>query len=63
LEIESVILEHPAVKECCVLGLPHPNESVGEQIACVYAGSVNDQELKTFLLKQLSEYKVPQVWH
>ena len=32
-EIESVLGEHPAVRECAVVGVPHPD--LGEEVAAV----------------------------
>ncbi len=59
-EIELIINEHPQIKECAVIGIPH--EIHGENI-CV--GVVSDQrdlqlsELRTWAKNKLADYKLP----
>ncbi|KAJ7963028.1 malonate--CoA ligase-like [Quillaja saponaria] len=71
LEIESVMLEHPAVSECCVLGLP--DKDYGEVVSAVIvpeeeAKRKRDEELKpaisldelsTWAKDRLAPYKIP----
>lgn len=71
LEIESVIIEHPAVSECCVLGLP--DKDYGEIVSAIVVPEADvkrkqDQESKPVLsLEELSNwakdkiapYKIP----
>jgi malonyl-CoA/methylmalonyl-CoA synthetase len=63
LEIESVLLEHPAVKECCVLGID--DETYGEKIAAVIVLKENAaltlEELREFGKDKLAAYKLPTV--
>lgn len=63
LEIESVLLEHPAVKECCVLGIA--DETYGEKIAAVLVLKENAaltlEELREFGKDKLAAYKLPTV--
>ena len=60
-EIESQLLELPAVKEIAVLGLPH--ERWGEEVAAVvhlHPGQALDEvELLDFARSKLAAYKVP----
>jgi malonyl-CoA/methylmalonyl-CoA synthetase len=58
LEIESALLEHPAVNEVAVVGVPC--EMYGEKVAAVYVGE--DADLAAWLKGRLSSYKVPTVW-
>nr|XP_016466563.1 PREDICTED: malonate--CoA ligase-like isoform X1 [Nicotiana tabacum] len=71
LEIEAVLLEHPTISECCVLGLP--DKDYGEVVCTIVVpeGEVKrrrDEELKPALtLQELSDwateklapYKIP----
>ena len=61
LEIEGVLLEHPQVAECAVLGIPDP--TWGEVVAAVVvlrAGeSLDEASLRLWCEKQMSAYKQP----
>ncbi|BAT98501.1 hypothetical protein VIGAN_09216100 [Vigna angularis var. angularis] len=70
LEIESVIIEHPAISECCILGLPDNDygEIVGAIVVLHDVKEKRDQESKpTLSLEELSTwakdkiapYKIP----
>ncbi|MEP6390434.1 MAG: acyl-CoA synthetase [Halioglobus sp.] len=63
LEIESVLLEHPDIRECAVMGLP--DETWGE---CVAAAVVLDEgctltleQLNDWAQQRLSAYKLPRL--
>ncbi|KAI3759693.1 hypothetical protein L6452_07697 [Arctium lappa] len=49
LEIEAILLEHPAVSECCVLGLP--DNTYGETVTAII---VPDMEIKKVREKDLN---------
>lgn len=49
LEIEAILLEHPAVSECCVLGLP--DNTYGEAVTAII---VPDMEIKKVREKDLN---------
>jgi fatty-acyl-CoA synthase len=67
-EVESALMTHPAVRECAVIGLPHPKwvevvtavvvlragQEVGE------AGEAGEAELIAHVAAQLASYKKPQ---
>ncbi|XP_078439237.1 AMP-dependent synthetase and ligase family protein isoform X2 [Wolffia australiana] len=69
LEIESILLEHPAVSECSVLGLP--DEDYGEAVSAVIVpvASARDvtgskpvltlEELRSWSKDKLAPYKIP----
>jgi malonyl-CoA/methylmalonyl-CoA synthetase len=61
LEIEHVLLSHPCIAECAVIGLPDP--TWGEVIcaaAVLHGGQTLDLvELKDWCADKLSEYKLP----
>ncbi|XP_071731897.1 probable CoA ligase CCL8 [Rutidosis leptorrhynchoides] len=48
LEIEAILLEHPAISECCVLGLP--DKTYGEAVTAII---VPDMEIKKVREKDL----------
>ncbi|KAI8544465.1 hypothetical protein RHMOL_Rhmol08G0298900 [Rhododendron molle] len=71
LEIESVLLEHPAVSECCVLGLP--DKTYGEAVSAIIVPeaelkknraeelkpAIGLEELCTWAKERLAPYKLP----
>lgn len=71
LEIESVLLEHPVVSECCVLGLPE--KDYGEAVCAIIVAEAEIQkkqaqelkpaitleELCTWAKEKLAPYKLP----
>jgi malonyl-CoA/methylmalonyl-CoA synthetase len=63
LEIEAILSDHLAVKECCVLGLE--DETYGEKIAVVIVLKKNThltlETLREFAKDKLAGYKLPTV--
>ena len=60
-EVERVLLEHPDVAECGVIGRPDPR---WDEVPVAYVirragGSVEAEGLKAHVLKQLARFKVP----
>ncbi len=58
-EVEAALFEHAAVAEAAVAGVPHP--VLGEDVAAwvVLREDVEPDELRTFMLQRLADYKVP----
>jgi acyl-CoA synthetase (AMP-forming)/AMP-acid ligase II len=60
-DVESVILEHPAVREAAVVGVPH--DVLGEDIAAFVVrkpdAAVGRDELQAFCAGHLADYKRP----
>jgi acyl-coenzyme A synthetase/AMP-(fatty) acid ligase len=60
-EIEDAILEHPAVHECAVIGIP--DELLGDRLRAYVvlktAGSADANALGSFLKERLPAYKIP----
>jgi len=61
LEIESVLLEHPKIKEVAVLGVP--DEKWGEVVGAIIAPKADVEltmeEVKRFAESKLAKYKIP----
>jgi long-chain acyl-CoA synthetase len=59
-EIEEVLLTHPGVAECAVVGLPHPEWGEAPFAFIVAEGAAPDPaELDDLCLSQLARYKRP----
>ncbi|MFC7274870.1 AMP-binding protein [Paractinoplanes rhizophilus] len=57
-EVEDVLLLHPAVRECAVVGLPDPD--LGERITAFVVGdAVAEAELIGFVAERLAAHKRP----
>lgn len=61
LEIEAALLDHPAIAECAIVGLP--DDEWGEQVAAAIVVRGNSemrlQDLKTWASERISAYKLP----
>lgn len=63
-EVEAVLAEHPAVKECAVIGVEH--RDLGQEVAAIVVvrdTASSETELREFLAAKLAYYKVPTRWH
>ncbi len=60
-EVEAVILQHPAVAEAAVYGIPDPEwgEIVMASVVLKPGRSLSEQELIAYLRKSLARYKTP----
>jgi acyl-CoA synthetase (AMP-forming)/AMP-acid ligase II len=60
-EVEAALFEHPAVVEAAVAGVPH--RVLGEDVAAwvVLHRPTSTEELRSFLLERLADYKVPRL--
>ncbi|KAL5729164.1 putative CoA ligase ccl8 [Ranunculus cassubicifolius] len=71
LDIEAVLLEHPVVSECCVLGIP--DKAYGESVCAIIVPEENAkksgqdeckpaltlEQLQTWAKEKLAPYKIP----
>ena len=63
-EVEEVLYQHPAIRECAVAGVPDP---VKGEIAKAYiilrdGGKATEQELDVYCRERLAAYKVPRAF-
>lgn len=63
LEIDDVLLRHPAVAEALAFAVPHPN--LGEEVhaAVVLKGEATERELRDHCARFLADFKVPRRIH
>ena len=60
-EVEKVVLEHPAVREVSVIGVPDPRFGEGIKAVCVLkpGARLSEQELIDFVAGRIARYKKP----
>jgi long-chain acyl-CoA synthetase len=64
-EIEEVLYEHPAVRECAVISVPDEKmgEEVGAAVAVREGESVSEEDLRDYVKEQVANYKYPRkIW-
>ncbi|MDI3422210.1 class I adenylate-forming enzyme family protein [Streptomyces luteolus] len=63
-EIETVIADHPGVRECLVIGVPHPD--LGQEVAAVVVtepgAGLSEESLRDRVAEELAYFKVPKHW-
>jgi acyl-CoA synthetase (AMP-forming)/AMP-acid ligase II len=60
-DVEAVLLEHPAVTEAAVVGVPHQvlGEDVGAYVVIRDGSTLDASALREFCLERMADYKVP----
>jgi long-chain acyl-CoA synthetase len=61
LEVEQVILTHPAVRDVAVYGVP--DEDWGQRVCAAVVGSATESELDAFVRERLAPPKRPKTWY
>jgi acyl-CoA synthetase (AMP-forming)/AMP-acid ligase II len=61
LEIDAVLMDHPAVAQCLAFAVPHDKlgEEVGAAIVLREGISATEHELRDFAAVRLAQFKVP----
>ncbi len=61
LEVDVVLLDHPAVAQACTFGIPH--EKLGEEVGAVIVPrpgqSVTEADIRAFVAERMAAFKVP----
>jgi acyl-CoA synthetase (AMP-forming)/AMP-acid ligase II len=61
LEIDTVIMDHPAVAQVVTFGMPH--DKLGEDVAAAVVlregMACDERELRAFIGKRVADFKVP----
>jgi oxalate---CoA ligase len=63
IEVEQLLLRHPAVKEAAVFAIPHPRlgQDVAAAVVLERAATITAAELRNFMRGQLTPYKIPRI--
>lgn len=62
-EVEEYMYAHPAILECCAIGMPH--DTKGEEVKAFvvlnpdYKGKISEQEIIDWAKEQMAHYKYP----
>lgn len=62
LEVESALLQHPAVRECAIVAAPDPKWGEVPLAYVVLKQTATEEELSAWLRDRLASFKIPKVW-
>jgi acyl-CoA synthetase (AMP-forming)/AMP-acid ligase II len=61
LEVDDVLMDHPAIAQVVTFAMPH--EKLGEEVACAVVlregQAATEQEIRGFASGRLADFKVP----
>ena len=65
LEVEAALSEHPAVRECCVIGVPDPTSGEVPHAYVILQpdAAASPEDLRGFVASRLAEFMVPDEVH
>lgn len=63
-EVEDALMQHPAVGQCAVVGVPDDRwgQIVGAAVLLRSGGAVTSEELEAFIGTRISHFKLPRRW-
>lgn len=64
-EVEEVLMSHPSIDACAVVGVPHPysGEAVKAYVVTVKGRSIEEDEIVRYCSARLARYKCPEkIW-
>ena len=61
LEVDAVLMDHPAIAQCVTFAIPHDKlgEEVGAAVVLREGMSATEQEIRAFAATRLADFKVP----
>ncbi len=61
IEVDTVVMDHPAVAQCLTFAVPHPmlGEEVAAAIVLREGATATESELREFAAVRLAQFKVP----
>jgi oxalate---CoA ligase len=61
IEVDTVLMDHPAVAQCLTFAMPHPmlGEEVAAAVVLAEGASATEPELREFVAARAAQFKVP----
>ncbi|MEQ9039164.1 MAG: acyl--CoA ligase [Silicimonas sp.] len=61
LEVDEVLMDHPAIAQCVAFAIPHPKlgEEVGAAVVLRDGAEASEQEIRGFASERMADFKVP----
>jgi acyl-CoA synthetase (AMP-forming)/AMP-acid ligase II len=61
LEVDEVLMDHPAIAQCVAFAIPHAKlgEEVGAAVVLKEGAAATEQDIRSFALERMADFKVP----
>ena len=61
LEVDEVLMDHPAIAQCVAFAIPHAKlgEEVGAAVVLKEGEAATEQDIRSFALERMADFKVP----
>ena len=61
LEVDEVLMDHPAIAQCVAFAIPHAKlgEEVGAAVVLKEGETATEQDIRSFALERMADFKVP----